>query len=224
MMAAEQKQERCIYLMISRTPTKFGSVLRRLGNIRYNHAAIALDSDLDELYAFARTQHNTCLVGGLVHENVGRYTLGGRKKVKIVIFRIPVSEQKYEWVKQTIARIRADRGYKYNLFSVVSYPLTKGFRTYKAFTCIEFVMYILSNLGYQTDRPLCRYKPDDLLAMLPEQTYYVGDLTAYKPDDGDWGGYFDSMSLYMVKESAVTVMVLLYRLLFRRRYRSRIDY
>ncbi len=221
-LARYRAPERSIYLMISCTPTRFGSVLRRLGHIRYNHAAIALDPGLDRMYSFARRQHNAVLVGGLVRETVGRYTLGGKERVQIVIFRLPVTERQYRWVERTIDRICADPGYKYNLFSVVSYPLTHGFATYKAYTCIEFVMYILSHLGVRVDRPLHRYKPDDLLALLPQQTYYTGELTAYKPDDGNWGHYFDAMNLHLAKESAVTVAVLLFRLVFRWRYRRAI--
>ncbi len=213
-------ESRFVYLMISRTPTRFGSVLRRLGGIRYNHAAISLDPQLDRLYAFARRQHNACLVGGLVHESVSRYTLGGHEPVNVVIFRVPVTEQQFCWVEQTIERIGADHEYKYNLFSVVSYPLTGGFQTYKAYSCIEFVMYILSHLGYRLDRPLYRYKPDDLLTQFSFQTCYIGELTAYRPDDGDWGNYFDAMSLHLAKESVVTIGVLLVRLIFRRRYRT----
>jgi hypothetical protein len=213
--------ERCVYLMISRTPTRFGSVLRRVGHIQYNHAAIALDRELNELYSFARLQHSAFLVGGLVQETVGRYTLGGQVPVEIVLFRLPVSEQQYDWVEQTIARIRADHDYQYNLFSVISYPLTKGFSTYKAYSCIEFVMYLLSNIGIQTDRPLHCYKPDDLLALLPHRIAYQGELTEYKPDDGCWGDYFESVNFRMARDSAAAIGILLVRLVFRRRYRTK---
>lgn len=58
------EKQRYIYILISQTATKFGYVLRTIGRIRYNHAAIALDPQLKEWYSFARKQHRTVLIGG----------------------------------------------------------------------------------------------------------------------------------------------------------------
>lgn len=48
-----------LYLMVSKTPTRFGYMIRKVGRIRYNHSAIALDENLQALYSFARLQHNS---------------------------------------------------------------------------------------------------------------------------------------------------------------------
>ena len=38
--------QRYVYVVISKTATRFGHVLRRVGGVHYNHAAIALDEEL----------------------------------------------------------------------------------------------------------------------------------------------------------------------------------
>lgn len=58
------ENQRYIYVVISKTATKFGYVLRKVGKVRYNHASVALDAELNEWYSFARKQYQTVLLGG----------------------------------------------------------------------------------------------------------------------------------------------------------------
>ncbi len=169
-----------IYVMISRTPTKFGSVIRKLGKIKYNHASVALDAELNEMYAFARLQHNTLLLAWLMPETIERFTLRKYKSIDVTIFGIPVTEEQYDKVRNTIDTIKNDPQYMYNYFSVISYPLFHGVETYKSYSCIEFVMHLLSDdLNISTTKPLCRYTPDDLLTLLSGYVHYQGDLIEY---------------------------------------------
>ena len=108
-----------IYIVISQTHTGFAGTIRRFGKIKYNHAAVALDEQMTQLYAFARPKHHALLLGRLVHETLFRYTLGKHSFVDVMIFRIPVTEDQYAWVKDTIYRIKNDKAYIYNLFSVL---------------------------------------------------------------------------------------------------------
>ena len=128
--------------MISQTNTRFARLVRKFGKTHYNHAAVALDEELEQLYAFARPKHKAVLLARLVKENVHRYTLGKEQTVNVVIFKIDVTMRQYLWVKNTIEQIYADKEYIYNLLSVLSYPVSRGFSTYKAFSCIEFAMFI----------------------------------------------------------------------------------
>lgn len=168
-----------IYLVISCTPTKFASCIRHIGRVKYNHAAISLDKDLSKLYSFARPYHCGIFMGGLVTESYESYTLNKSKNVPIVMFAIPVTDEQYNTVRLIISDIKNDHEYMYNLFSVLSYPLTKGFGTYKAFSCVEFVVYLLNMLGYCLDKPRWSYKPDDFLNVFSENIVYTGDIRKY---------------------------------------------
>ena len=87
---------RNIYIIISKTPTKFGKLIRKLGHQKYNHASIALDDDLSHIYAFARKKHNAPLLGWLVRESLDRFTLRRDVSVPVIAFKIPVTDKQYE--------------------------------------------------------------------------------------------------------------------------------
>ncbi len=184
-----------IYLMLSKTPTKFAYLIRKIGHTSYNHAAISLDEDLQRIYAFARTKHHALLVGGLVKEDIARYTLRKNKPVPIVVYKLPVTEQQYEWLETTIHSMMNDPEYMYNLFSVLSYPITKGFETYKAYSCTEFVTYVLKQMEYPINRPCYSYKPDDLLSLLEEYRVYEGDVRGKMISDCIDEDYFEPFTL-----------------------------
>jgi hypothetical protein len=215
---------RNIYILISTTPTKFGALIRCVGKVKYNHAAIALDKDLKHLYAFARGKHSNLLSGRLVKESLSRYTLRFRYKVDCIVFEIPVTNHEYNTIKALISEIYQDKTYIYNLFSVLSFPILHGFSTYNAFSCIEFVMFILK---YLTNTPVpdkapCHYTPDELTTVLNDYIVYSGDLKTYmmtatsaasadtesvQPDD-----YFSPLTIQDVRTNISVVYQLFYRL------------
>lgn len=200
-----------VYIVISSTYTYFGKTIRTFGKIRYNHASIALDEGLHEIYSFGRQKHTALLTGKLVRENISRFTLNKESNVDVTIFKIPVSEEQYDDLVAFIHSVYNDREYLYNLFSVLTYPLTKGLSVYKAFTCIEFIMYLLTRVGKEFDKPLYVYKPDDLLTLLESELMYQGNLLEYVEEKKAVTNYFDRLSIPEYKESAVCLSKLLAR-------------
>ena len=200
-----------IYVVVSSTYTYFGKTIRMFGKIRYNHASIALDDKLQEIYSFGRQKHAALLTGKLVKENISRFTLDKESNVDVTIFKIPVTEEQYRDIRDFIHAVHEDREYLYNLFSVLTYPLTKGLSVYKAFTCIEFIMYLLTRVGMEFGRPLYEYKPDDLLELLRDDILFQGNLLEYVNEKKTVTNYFDRLSVPEYKESAVCLSKLLAR-------------
>jgi hypothetical protein len=181
MTQAIQRENRdyYIYIVISETPTKFGSVIRRFAKIKYNHASIAFEEDLRHLYSFGRRQHKNPLNAGLIREYPERFTLRRYSRVNVRIFRIPVSKTQYMLGKSRILEIKHDReGYLYNLLSVLSYPILKGFHTYKAYSCAEFVAHMLRviGIGETPDRPDYGCTPEEIGSRLESQLIFEGNL------------------------------------------------
>ncbi len=204
------KKDRYIYIMLSRTCTKFARCIRKFGDVKYTHASISLDADMSNVYGFARPQHNAVLLGRLVKESLERYTLHGEESVPVVVLAIPVTKEQYDWVRETIDRIYSDPEYMYNLFSVLSYPITKGFACYKSYTCVEFVVTILKRVGYSFENPAYQYKPDDLLRMFADYVVFRGDVREVLSDYGDTS-YFAPMSRAVFVRSTKAVFRLSWR-------------
>lgn len=92
--------------------------------------------------------------------------------------------------------------YLYNLFSVLTYPVTKGFATYQSYTCVEFVIHVLSQIGFKFSAPGYYYKPDDLFTIFKDNIYFEGNLLDYCPDERIDEQYFAPMSFEVAKKSA----------------------
>ncbi len=203
--------DRYIYIMLSKTQTKFAKCIRKIGRQEYNHAAVSLDDDLSAVYAFSRPQHNAVLLGRLVRESIERYTLGRDGEVPVVVFRVPVTESEYYSISCIIENMLDNPDYMYNLFSVLTYPVTKGFATYKAFTCIEFVAYVMSKIGYLQEKPYWRYKPDDLLTELDEKIVYRGDIRKRMSAEYTGPDYFAPFTWAFMIKSVTTMCRLIAR-------------
>lgn len=206
-----------VYFMISATHTRFARLIRRFGGTRYNHASIALDPELKELYAFARPNKNAVFLAHLIHEQLFYYSRGKYPCINVVIFKIDVSQEQYDEIRNIIHEVQEDREYVYNLFSVLTYPVTRGFGVHKAFSCIEFAIYLLVKLGICPAGELYRYKPDDLLRILEPYVWYTGNLLEYTGESGQPDpAYIAPLSLKLWLRSMIALQTVVWRSLFFR--------
>lgn len=175
-------REYYIYIVISETPTKFGQVIRRFAKIKYNHASIAFEEDLTHLYSFGRYQQKNPLNAGLIREYPERFTLRCHSCINVRIYRVPVTKAQYTLGKSRVLEIRHDpEGYLYNLLSVLSYPILKGFHTYKAYSCAEFTAHMLRHMGIlnEPEKMSCEYTPEALGERIKDRLLFEGNLLDY---------------------------------------------
>ena len=156
---------RYLYVMVSRTDTGFARLIRRFTGCYYNHAAISFDCDLRQLYSFARRAYDLPLSACLTRESPLMYTRG-QGDAQIVLYRLPVPDERFIAARRTVQMMLRDGGYIYNVWSVFTYPLTRGLPAYKAQTCSEFTAGILRIAGLRLERPDCRYHPEDFTHLL----------------------------------------------------------
>lgn len=208
-----------LYVIISQTHTGVAGVIRKLGKTKYNHAAISLDKDLSSMYAFARLKHRSILLGQLVRENMYRYSLGKYDYVGGKVFELQVTDEQYVEIENVISDMYKEGDYLYNLFSVLLTPVMGGFSTYKSFSCVEFVMYLLKELGCKIERPLYAYRPDDLQNVLKDNVVFEGNLLDYCPDHHIDPNYFKRLTVKDHVNSVGVPLRLIYRMIFKRKYR-----
>jgi len=205
-----QITEQNIYVILSRTETGFARTLRSIGHLEYNHAAISLDKDLKELYSFARSEQYGWLTARLVRETTDRYLVNA-EDIAIKVYQIPVTQEQYQWVRKTILDILHDPKFIYNLLSVLTYPLFGGFHTYKAFSCSEFVAYVLKHIGFNICKPLHCYRPDDLQPLLKHYLCYEGKLLAFSDVRTTSDNYFRPFTMQLANASLLAAAVLIRR-------------
>lgn len=210
--------ERYIYLMISKTNTGFGKCIRKIGKQVYNHASISLDHTMDRTFGYARPQIRAYFLSGLVRESLYRYTGKRNVNVPVVVFKVPVSKEKYDWIKETIFKMLDNPEYKYNLYSVITYPLFKGFSVYHSFSCIEFIAYLMENTGYMNAKEGCKYTPDDLYYIFKDNIIYEGDIRGIMSKKYREDRYFKCLNTRQCKQSLLSFCEISKRTVMRKRY------
>ncbi len=209
-----------LYIMISKTSNRLSRLIRKFGKVHYSHAAISLHSNMKPLYAFARPRHHSVFLAGLIQEKYERYTYFAEGlPVPIMIFRIPVSPEAYDKVSESIELMENNPEYMYNLFSMLLFPVKKGFQTNRSFTCIEYAVYLLELAGYPLEKHYSKYTPDDLPEFLKDYIYYQGDIRdiEYEKDENWEPDYFKPISITLIKDSFVAVVRIMYRTIFKRK-------
>lgn len=215
-------ENRYVYIVLSQTPTRFGSVIRKIIKEHFNHVSIAFDESLVELYSFGRYQHKVPLVAGLIREYPERFSLLKKAFINARIYKIPVSQAQYIRGRRRIRQITKDKdGYLYNLFSVISFPVLGGFSTFKAYSCVEFVAHVLRYMHIPLDdnRPEYSFTPEAIALSLDQYLEYEGNLLDYCNRTSSETEHFLENPNYLIAtyRSVIVVGRLLYRML---RYRE----
>lgn len=181
MGARRSKMEKYVYVVISRTPTSTGKLIRIFLKAKYNHASISLDENLSQMYSFCRLSVSNPLVGGIIRESAFTLAMGLDEDVAINIYRIPVTIEKYELISKFIYDVYNDAEvYYYNFLQALGVVSNKKHTIYKTYICSEFVMEALSKGGFHlTTLDTYRIKPTDICEILSQFIYYSGSLNDY---------------------------------------------
>lgn len=164
-----------LYVMISRTDTGIGKVIRCVSRYPYNHVSLTLDEDFRNWVSFARFFHDTPLYGGFIREPVERFLAKG-ERVDVRIFALELTESRYARLKKLFALAgKPDSGLVYNYFELVTATVGLSARVPGAYTCLGFACAVLGT-GYRTIAQL-----NDALA---PRLIYEGALGDLAPDNG----------------------------------------
>lgn len=173
--------DKYVYVVVSRTPTCTGKLIRKFLRQKYNHASISLDKNLSQMYSFCRLSVSNPLVGGIVRESVFTLTIGLKDKVPIKIYRIPVTIEKYELISKFIYEVYNDTEvYYYNFLQAIGLINNKRHAVYKTYICTEFVMESLRQAGINlTTLEPYKVTPTDICRIMEEFIFYSGNLDDY---------------------------------------------
>ena len=165
-----------LYVMISKTDTGVGGLIRRITGFPYNHVSMTLDPSFRTWVSFARFIQDTPLYGGFLKEPIERFLAKG-KQVDVHIFSLDLTLQRYKKLRELFSKAgKPDNGYIYNYFELLTLVFGIPFPVRKAYTCLGFANHILGT-NFSSIRELD-------LKMQP-MLYYQGSLNALPPDTGD---------------------------------------
>lgn len=130
-----------IYIVLTDTGTLLSKAIGVYTRKDLNHASIAFDKQLTEMYSFGRKQRHNPFVGGFVNENA---TTGIFKNANCAIYKIEVSEDIYDKMKEKVRMFEKTKElYKYNFIGLFAVAINVELHRKHAFFCSQFVATVM---------------------------------------------------------------------------------
>lgn len=132
---------RHLYIMLSRTDTGMGRLIRFFTKETYNHVSLCLDDRLDHFVSFARFRQDVPLAGGYVAEPPERLLSCG-KTMPVRIFKLDISPKDAEELEAIFA-LAGHSPLTYNTLGALLHGCHIPCRIPGSYTCLEFAGAIL---------------------------------------------------------------------------------
>ncbi len=203
-----------IYVVFVKALTALGKIGRKINKYEYTHISVCLDKKFERFATFSRKRHFSPFQAGFMFEKREHYAFGKNKKVKIKVFKVPVTKECMEDMENFIHTVEKDPEYVFNLYSMITMPFLHGFPIYKSYNCMSFVAKIFQLSGAVClEKPYYKYNIEEMENLVKEYFYKEGNLNK-KQDDLD---YMKKITLWEnMKDFFIINQKLIYRLLFMR--------
>lgn len=166
------KDENYIYIVLVKALTGLGKFARKFSKYEYTHVALCLNENIDDFITFSRKKHYTPFDSGFMHETLDCYAFGNNNKVKLKIFKVPVTLNNKQVIEKYIENLANDNDYIFNLYSMVTMPIFHGFKIYKAHNCMSFVSKILElSKAVPMNKKYYKYNIKDIDILLSNYKY-----------------------------------------------------
>ena len=176
-----------LYLMISRTNTVIGKLIRVFCRCPYNHISLTTDPSLQNWYSFARYAQDVPLYGGFIREPAERFLASG-EDIPVRIFRVGIPKSRAQKLEQLFSHAgKRDFKLLYNTLDAVFSSFGRQVSIPNAYTCLSFACTVL-NLQFRSIRELNEYLSSYLI--------YEGSLSSFVQDSGcRKDAYFEKLGL-----------------------------
>lgn len=177
MMADKQ-----VYILLTNTGSLLTKMIKLYTKKPYNHASIAFDRHLSEVYSFGRKTARNPFIGGFVKEDVrnGLFT-----NADCALYSITVTDDQIQKMKYYLQEIEArKKQYRYNFLGLFGVLLNKPFKRKNAFFCSQFVAFVLKESAITDfEKPLALIAPHDLQCVPAVQLVYEGKVKDYQNEN-----------------------------------------
>ncbi|WP_042170827.1 hypothetical protein [Paenibacillus gorillae] len=175
-----------VYVLLTDTGTLFTRTIKLFTRDPLNHASIAFDSQLNEVYSFGRKNPHNPFFGGFVKENMRGQLF---EQASCALYRIRINQSEYVRMRNLIEYMERNRDqYRYNLLGVVGLLFNIQMKREYAYFCSQFVASVFAESGVQLcNKSPLMVTPGDLENTPVLELVYQGTLRSYM-DSGIGGG------------------------------------
>ena len=202
-----------LYVMISKTDTGVGGIIRKVTGYPYNHVSMTLDETFRNWVSFARFHQDTPLYGGFLKEPTERFLAKGQT-IDIRVFALELTPQRSQELRELFSKAESpDNGYIYNYLELLTLSIGVKCPIRDAYSCLGFANAVMGT-NYTDIKDLDRQMTPHL--------FYEGTLNALAPDTGDRSDiYFTRLGLRKgLVCSARTIGTMLHRVITKDNHRT----
>jgi hypothetical protein len=171
--------EKKVYILLTNTGSFLTKLIKLYTKKPYNHASIAFDHALSEVYSFGRKTARNPFIGGFVKEDV---KAGLFKQADCTIYSFTVTDDQLQKMIYYLQDIEAQkRDYRYNFLGLFGVMFNKPIKRKKAFFCSQFVATVLKEGNIiHFEKPHSLITPHDFQKVSTFQFVYEGKLKDYQ--------------------------------------------
>ena len=173
-------REKKIYILLSDTGTILTRLIKSYTKKPYNHASIAFDAELIEVYSFGRKTAKNPFIGGFVREDIHSVIFS---QADCAIYSLNITNDEFQKMHQYIQEIASKKeNYRYNFIGLFGVLFKKPIKRKNAFFCSQFVASVLkeSKVIDLEEREISLVKPSDLTDTANFQLIFEGGLKDYQ--------------------------------------------
>lgn len=169
---------RDIYIVLTGTGTAFSGLIRWFTKADLNHASIAFDSELREVYSFGRKKVHNPFVAGLIQED---FIHPFYSSADCSIYQLRVSSSEYDIMYNHVqGMMQNQERYKYHHLGLLGVLFHIKIDREDAYFCSHFVASLFEETAVQpVDKPSCFVTPDDFALSLCTHKIFSGKLSYY---------------------------------------------
>ncbi|MFU0790487.1 MAG: DUF3800 domain-containing protein [Virgibacillus proomii] len=177
-------QDKEVYLLLTDTGTWLTRLIKLYTKKPFNHASIAFDEQLKQVYSFGRKTPKNPFIGGFVQEDIKG---GIFKQATGVVYSISITEDQWKKMQNYIQQLQAEKDhYRYNFIGLFGFLLKRPIKRKNAFFCSQFVAAILQESNViQFNKPISLISPYDLQTTESFQFVYEGKLQEFSSQTND---------------------------------------
>jgi hypothetical protein len=178
------KEKKKVYILLTDTGTWLSKMIKAYTKEPFNHASLAFDEDMQEVYSFGRKHESNPFLGGFVKENLlSPLFLDDKRETTCAVYCIEVGKAAYERIRQTVKdhELR-ENDYKYNALGLFGVALNIKLKRKNAYFCSQFVseMFLAGGVALTGKCPEFT-TPGDLGKSRHANLLYTGNLRDYPP-------------------------------------------
>lgn len=168
-----------IYILLSNPRTIVTKLIGLYTRAPYNHASIAFDPDLREVYSFGRKHPLIPVFGGFVKENIHS---GVFERATCAIYSCRVSRTTYEQMRNYVRQFEEnDELYSYNFLGILGIILNMELGGENSYFCSQFVSSVFQQAGVQLlNKSAALTTPADLQSCSHLELIFRGRLDTYR--------------------------------------------